>query len=965
MYISTAKSYGPDDIIAFDASSTTEADALSVDIAPLQDLNGYAHPWAAGAGKNIYDYSNYRPAPSGLTVSLSDEGIFTISGLPTANYVNLVQYLDITDLLEDGETYTISKSDYSTGNAAYVQVEANRNGTRVYYWTNRGPASFTVDKSGSEVSYLIYVQTGTMETWGSESRTVSFGVQLEKGATATSWEPYSNVCPISGWSEVNVQRTGTNLCDEQWEDGYISSDGYLWSYKDAIRSKNFNPCAPNTPYYYVLGGTSSGYSVAWYDRNKEFILRSFFMKDMTSPSNAYFFKCSLYNYKSEDAPEYAHDISVSYPPTTRDYASYQGEQYTTQLGQTVYGGTLNVLTGKLTVTKGYIASYNGEELNTPWISSLDGYAIGATPTTGAQVVYDLETPTTVQLTGHQITLRKGANTMFADAGDISLKFTDITYEGDSIGDIYRDYLSALEGDFVKLAKLEFLNPGGDVAFALDNNPLNKRSGAFIQSGTISCNLQNGRRRQAQVTLHNLDHAYEFAVNHIWFGQQLRLSEGLILPDGTEFYIPQGVFEIETPAETLKPGQRTVTYSLVDKWANLDGTHFGNLEDVYSVVADTNILDAIAAALKLDKYGRENLFSISDAVNGYIINAGTSIASDSWESMTSAFIPVTPGTTYTYTVYPTTEVSRWTAYAFYSAEDMSTIVGSRSNTSAKTTTFTAPTGAAYVRICSRRLQNGGNAEFVVGSGASEPIDDTAPLFTNYYNDKTQTLTDGTVVSLIQAPYDFLSASTGTLAEVVLGLVEMIAGDVGYNQTGRLVVNPSQDDIADQDKPILWEFTENSKTFLGADYTPKPADVYNDVIVVGATSDDNITPRGRAQNLDPTSDTCVSRIGRKTIRLEMPNYYSDTICQDYAMWQLKRYTTMSKEVTIQCTQMFHIVENQLITLQRQDKPGSPIERHVVQGFSRPIGQTGTMTINCISTEDYPNATLVESDYTNGGD
>lgn len=421
---------------------------------------------------------------------------------------------------------------------------------------------------------------------------------------------------------------------------------------------------------------------------------------------------------------------------------------------------------------------------------------------------------------------------------------------------FQQYLSALNGDFIKLAKLEFLNPGGNVAFALDNNPLNTRSGAFIQSGTISCNLQNGRRRQADVTLVNLDHEYEFAVNHIWFGQQIRLSEGLILPDGTEFYIPQGVFEIETPAEALKPGQRTVTYSLVDKWANLDGTHFGNLEDVYSVVADTNILDAIAAALKLDRFTMEN-----DGEN--------------------------------------------------------------------------------------------------------PIDPVAPLFTNYYNDKTQTLTDGTTVSLIQAPYDFLSASTGTLAEVVLGLVEMIAGDVGYNQTGRLVVNPSQDDIADQNKPILWEFTENDKTFLGADYTPKPADVYNDVIVVGATSDENITPRGRAQNLDPASDTCISRIGRKTIRLEMPNYYSDTICQDYAMWQLKRYTTMSKEVTVTCTQMFHIVENQLITLQRMDKPGSPIERHVVQGFSRPIGQTGTMTINCISTEDYPNATLVESDYTNGGE
>ncbi len=408
--------------------------------------------------------------------------------------------------------------------------------------------------------------------------------------------------------------------------------------------------------------------------------------------------------------------------------------------------------------------------------------------------------------------------------------------------LFQQYLKALRGNFTKLAKIEFLNPNGNVAFALDNNPLNKRSGAFIQKGTISCNLQNGRRRQADITLINLDQEYEFAVNHIWFGQQIRLSEGLILPDGTEYYIPQGIFEIESPKESLKPGQRTVTYSLADKWSNLDGTHFGNLEDVYKVTAGTNILAAIASILKLDRYTMEN--------------------------------------------------------------------------------------------------NGQN-----------PIDAEAPLFTNYYNDKTQTLTDGTVVPFVEAPYDFISQSTGTAASVVLGLVEMVAGDVGYNQTGRLVVNPSQDDIGDQDKPILWDFTENDNSFLGADYSPKPAEVYNDVIVVGATSDTNATAKGRAQNNDPTSATCISRIGRKTIRLEVPNYYSDTICQDYANWMLKRYSTLSQEVTVSCTQMFHIVENQLITLQRSDKAGSPIERHVVQGFSRPIGQTGTMTINCISVNDIP--------------
>ena len=410
--------------------------------------------------------------------------------------------------------------------------------------------------------------------------------------------------------------------------------------------------------------------------------------------------------------------------------------------------------------------------------------------------------------------------------------------------LFQDYLAALNRDFTKIAKLDFLNPDGTVAFSLDNNALNRRSGAFLQGGNISCNKNNGKRRQASVTLVNLDNEYEFAVSHIWFGQQIMLSEGLILPDGTEYYITQGVFELENPTEALKPGQKTVTYSLVDKWANLDGTLFGNLEDVYSVEAGTNIFDAMASLLLLDR------FTMEDA-------------------------------------------------------------------------------------------------------GDNPIDPVAPLFTDYYNSRTQTLTDGTVVSLIEAPHDFLSSSTGTMADVILGLNEMIAGDIGYNQMGRLVVNPSQDDLVDTDKPILWEFTQGSRTFLGADYTTKATDVYNDVIVSGATSDTNETPTGRAQNTNPESDTCISRIGRKTIRLEMSNYYSDQMCQDYADWWLKRYSVLSKEVKISCTQMFHIVENELITVQRSDKPGSPIERHLVTGFSRPIDQTGTMTINCVSVNDLPNS------------
>lgn len=487
---------------------------------------------------------------------------------------------------------------------------------------------------------------------------------------------------------------------------------------------------------------------------------------------------------------------------------------------------------------GTILSYNGETISSAYMSSTGDL------TTGATVIYALATPIVTPLTGSALSslvIQPGQNTVsVSDSPNLTLTFLARETEGGTPAQNYESYLSMLNGDFTKIAKLEFLNPDGTVAYALDNNAMSARSGSFLQSGTLSCNWNNGRRRQATVTLANLDNEYEFSVNHIWFGQEIRLSEGLILPDGTEYYIPQGVFLIENPQEALRPNQKTATYSLVDKWANLDGTLLGNLEDVYSIQAGTNIFSAIAALLKIDKFTGEN--------------------------------------------------------------------------------------------------NGDN-----------PIDNMTPLFTTYYNGKTQTLTDGTTVAMTDAPYDYVSDSSGTNADVVLGLVEMVAGDVGYNHNGRLTVNPSQDDLTDSDKPILWEFRQNSKTFLGADYTSKPTEVFNDVIVVGATNDVNETAKGRAQNTDPTSPTCITRIGRKTKRIEMPNYYSDQICQDYADWMLKEYSAMSKEINVTSTQMFHLVENQIITVERADKPGNPIERHVVRGFTRPIAQTGTMQINCVSVKD----------------
>ena len=417
---------------------------------------------------------------------------------------------------------------------------------------------------------------------------------------------------------------------------------------------------------------------------------------------------------------------------------------------------------------------------------------------------------------------------------------------------YTAYLDALRTDFTKVVRLEFLTENGSVGYTLDNNYKNKRSGAFLQQGSLSCNLQNGSRRQADITLVNLDNEFSYAVGQIWFGQKIRILEGLVLPDGTEYLIPQGIFEITDPSETVTPEAKTVTYHLTDKWANLDGTLGGNLEGAYSVTPGANIFEAIASILKLDKY-------------------------------------------------------------------------------------------------------------TMGNNGAYPIDSMTPIFTSYYNNMTQTLSDGTLWPLTTAPYTYLSDDSGTLADAVLGLCEMLAAWVGYNHIGRLVVDPSQDDISDATKPVLWDFSDTEREFLGAQYTFRNTEVFNDIIVVGATSDEGRTARARVQNLDPTSDTCVSRIGLKTQRIEMANYYSDDICRDYGMWKLKRSTALTKEIAITCTQMFHIVENEIVTVRRSDKKGTPTERFVVQGFTRPLSQQGTMTINAVSVSDYPQITAVADPFT----
>lgn len=250
-----------------------------------------------------------------------------------------------------------------------------------------------------------------------------------------------NVRPIYGWTGANVFRTGRNMFDKSTATlgKCINNSGGITnrSGTDAFYS-DFIPIYAKVGdkyKYTAIGRDGDGVVVriVLYDRNKNWI------KTENSPGSGNnrnkvgitvtqeyvdaglaFLRISAYNAGCYENAMLT--VGDEYPT---EYAPYTGTavsvSWQTEAG-TVYGGSLDVLTGVLTVTMANIASYAGESINEPRLSSMDKYVSGATPITGAQVVYTLAAPETYQLTAQEAASMLGANSIWVDTGDVTVAY---------------------------------------------------------------------------------------------------------------------------------------------------------------------------------------------------------------------------------------------------------------------------------------------------------------------------------------------------------------------------------------------------------------------------------------------------------------------------------------------------------------------------------------------------------------
>lgn len=174
-------------------------------------------------GKNLFDYiTNFKSQISGLKNTLSKDGTITVSGSLTTGYSDIVSQYYITDILEDGETYTIVNE--NPNNFVMLQVIAEKkDGTgNIFYTANKNKSyKFVVNKS-IYIAYRIKAVTNTLTVWGTESREISTRFMLYKGSNDDLFEKYTggNASPNSDYPQaieqvdsVKLQCTGSNLLD--------------------------------------------------------------------------------------------------------------------------------------------------------------------------------------------------------------------------------------------------------------------------------------------------------------------------------------------------------------------------------------------------------------------------------------------------------------------------------------------------------------------------------------------------------------------------------------------------------------------------------------------------------------------------------------------------------------------------------------------------------------------------------
>lgn len=469
-------------------------------------------------GTGIFKVVRNGSTVSAFNANQNIDTSFDISDFPEMRVVSQAEYDALSDAEKSSSTfwYVHDATDFETiitlSKEQYDDLPENEKNNGLYYYVyddsvispttvvaqslennaNSVPSSkvlYDVKTNSDSASRITETASGEIASFddgANEYPMDSVVANIEPVQSGSGDPSPDNVRPISGWDSVNVTRTGKNLFDYRTAiDGYYISDntGAAMA-EEASSCTDFISIRPNTTYFISLTVTSGNWG-AWYDNNKHFISGfTMYNTPKTAPSNAYYIRFTIN--RNNNNPDYANTTQLEVGSTATVYEPYNGQTYPTNLPQTVYGGTLDVVSGVLTIDRAFAdmgtlnwtyvfgskrhsllrtddlkyiierspsiptradiicnkySSITPSQANS-FSSNYYGIAVSTigvvyvrddnyestesdfiSTMSGVQLVYKLATPQTIQLTKHEVTSLLAQNNVWADSGSVSVVYT--------------------------------------------------------------------------------------------------------------------------------------------------------------------------------------------------------------------------------------------------------------------------------------------------------------------------------------------------------------------------------------------------------------------------------------------------------------------------------------------------------------------------------------------------------------
>ena len=310
------------DIASFDdGADDMPLQNLVVDIEPVQDLHGYDHPWPAGGGVNTLDPESLieqYPSPTyGLTKARSGEWV-TINGTYSGE-------------IQTPQFRIMQKKDGSTFDDTYWAFPDSNSSNNIPGW---------ISKADSNKTLTIGLRNMTQGT----TYNIRFRIMGVTDTTRpTDYAPYSNECPITGWTGCEVQRCGKNL----WH-GTLANNVFIpfptkTGVQYTLTAKMID--ASSATYLYLNkrehGDTSKGTTIEYIIANTKVTPKTFTAEDGYE-----------YGLWSNSSYTNVADVQIELGSTTTAYELYTGQTYPITFpieAGTVYGAYVDVAGGELVV----------------------------------------------------------------------------------------------------------------------------------------------------------------------------------------------------------------------------------------------------------------------------------------------------------------------------------------------------------------------------------------------------------------------------------------------------------------------------------------------------------------------------------------------------------------------------------------------------------------------------------------